>query len=104
MSDCKVVKTPLDPTTKLSLHDCPDVVDPKLQEQYRQIIGSLMWLYVWTRPDLGFSVTFLSRYLHKPGQKHLDAAFRVLRYLKGSKGEGIVYTCDQTKLDPRKKN
>ena len=102
MSDCKAVKTPLDPTTKLSSHDCPDVVDPKLQEQYRQIIGSLMWLYVWTRPDLGFSVTFLSRYLHKPGQKHLEAAFRVLRYLKGSKGDGIVYTCDQTKLDPRK--
>ena len=69
MSDCNPVKTPLPRDMNLSLMDCPDEVDPKLQREYRAIVGSLMYLYQWTRPDLGFAVTFLSRYLHKPGEK-----------------------------------
>ena len=68
----------------LSLMDSPDEVDPILQSEYRAIIGSLMYLYQWTRPDLGFAVTFLSRYLHRPGEKHLQAAKHTLRYLKGT--------------------
>ena len=79
MSDCNPVKTPLPRDMNLSLMDCPDEVDPKLQREYRAIVRSLMYLYQWTRPDLGFAVTFLSRYLHKPGEKHLLAAKHVLR-------------------------
>jgi hypothetical protein len=41
-----------------------------------------MYLYQWTRPDLDFAVTFLSRCLHKPREKHLQAAKHALRYLK----------------------
>ena len=53
------------------------------------------------RPDLGFTVTFLSRYLHKPGVKHMQAAKHTLRYLKGSKDLGIHYTRDQNRLSAR---
>ena len=53
MSDCKPLKTPLARNLNLSLMDSPDEVDPKLQSEYRAIIGSLMYLYQWTRPDLG---------------------------------------------------
>jgi hypothetical protein len=60
----------------------PDEVDPKLQSMYRAIVGYLMYLYQWTRPDLGFAVTLLSRYLHKPGEKHLLAAKHVFTLLK----------------------
>ena len=54
--------TPLDTNLNLSLKDCPDVVDPDVQEEYSELVGSLMYLYLWTRPDIGFAVTFLSRY------------------------------------------
>ena len=40
----------------INLLDCPDEVDSKLQAKYRAIVGSLMYLYQWTRPDLGFTV------------------------------------------------
>ena len=60
-----------------------------------------MYLYQWTRPDLGFTVTFLSRYLHKPGVKHMQAAKHTLRYLKGTKDLGIRYTRDQNRLSAR---
>ena len=45
-----------------------------------------MYLYQRAHPGLGFAVTFLSslsRYLHRPGEKQLQAAKHVLRYLKG---------------------
>jgi hypothetical protein len=81
--------------------DSPDEVDPRVQSEYRAIVGSLMYLYQWTRPDLGFAVTFLSRYLHKPGEKHLQAAKHVLRYLQGTIGLGIRYTRDLERLKAR---
>ena len=65
--------------------------DPDLQREYRAIVGSLMYLYQWTRPDLGFAVTFLSRYLHRPGEKHLEAAKYNLLYLNGTVGLGIDF-------------
>ena len=89
MSDCNSAKTPLPRDMNLSLMDSPDEVDPRLQSEYRAIVGSLMYLYQWTRPDLGFAVTFLSRYLHKPGEKHPQAAKHVLCYLKGTLDLGI---------------
>jgi hypothetical protein len=60
-----------------------------------------MYLYQWTRPDLGFAVTFLSRYLHKPGEKHLKAAKHALSYLQGTIGLGIRYTRDLERLKAR---
>jgi hypothetical protein len=101
MTDCKPVKTPLSRDLNLSLMHSPDEVDPELQSEYRAIFGSLMYLYRWTRPDLGFAVTFLSRYLHKPGEKHLQAAKHALRYLKGTVELGIRYTRDLTRLRAR---
>ena len=98
MNDCNPAKTPLPRDINLSLLDSPEDVDPKLQREYRAIVGSLMYLYQWTRPDLGFAVTFLSRYLHKPGDKHLQAAKHVLRYLKGTVELGIRYTRDLARL------
>ncbi len=78
--------------------DSPDEVDPELQSEYRAIVRSLMYFYQWIRPDLGFAVTFLSRYLHKPGDKHLQAAKHALRYLKGTAELGIRYTRVLTRL------
>ncbi len=83
MSECKPVKTPLPRDCNLSLMDSPDEVDPRVQSEYRAIVGSLMYLYQWTRPDLGFAVTFLSRYLHKSGEKHLQAANMYYAICKG---------------------
>ena len=101
MKECKPVCTPLPLNLDLSLKDSPDEVDRELQSEYRAIVGSLMYLYQWTRPDLGYAVTFLSRYLHKPGVKHMQAARHTLRYLQGTKSLGIRYTRDLNRLRVR---
>jgi len=44
-----------------------------------------------TRPDIICAVGQLSQFLNKPSSKHLLAAKRVLRYLKGTANLGITY-------------
>jgi len=72
MSECSPVSPPLTLNLNLGLFDCPDEVDSKLQAKYRAIVGSLMYLCQWTCPDLGFTVTFLSIHLPKPGVKNMQ--------------------------------
>ena len=57
-----------------------------------------MYLDQWTRPDLGFAVLFLSRYLIEPGEKHITAAKHILHYLKGTIGFVIRHTRDAARL------
>jgi hypothetical protein len=58
---------------------------------YRQVVGSLMYLMVCTRPDLASAVGILARYMQNPGRQHWEAAKRVLRYVQHSKKMGLHY-------------
>ena len=58
--------------------------------QYRQIIGSLMYL-TNTRLDICFVVNTLSQYLVQPRQIPLIAAKQVMRYLKGTIDFDLYY-------------
>ena len=55
------------------------------------MVGSLLYISSWTRPDIAFAVSELSRFVSNPGSKHLAAAKRVFRYLKETISDGIVY-------------
>ncbi|KAH9141602.1 hypothetical protein AeRB84_009111 [Aphanomyces euteiches] len=58
--------------------------------QYRELIGSLLYLHQWTRPDISFAVSYLSGFLSKPSKTHFNAAIDVLRYLKKTKHESLA--------------
>lgn len=49
-----------------------------------------MYLTV-TRPDLMFVVCLISRFMAKPKEEHMQAAKRVLRYLKGTLEFSVFY-------------
>lgn len=61
-----------------------------IEEPYREVIGSLMYLMVGTRPDLAFSAGLLSKFAENPCFTHCQALKRVLRYLIGTKNAALV--------------
>lgn len=93
--DCTPASTPLPPGTKLSDLGSPENEVEKLEMDklpFRELLGSLMYLYIGTRPDLSFAIQFLSRYQANPGRAHWNAALHVLRYLKGTIDLKITYS------------
>lgn len=97
MSDCHPASSPLDANQKLSLDDGPteEAEKEKMKKvPYREIIGSLMYAALWTRPDICFAVSYLSRFSNNPGKAHWSAAKRVLRYLRGTIEHKLVYRND----------
>lgn len=61
------------------------------REKYQGMTGSLMFSMVETRPDVAFAISVASRYAKNPSHLHIEAVKTILKYLKGSKDQGIVY-------------
>jgi len=58
-----------------------------------RLMGRLTYLTI-THPELSCVVYILSQFMKAPWEDHLDAARRVLRYLKGSPHQGILLRSD----------
>ena len=43
------------------------------------------------RPDITYTVSVISQYMHSPTQRHMNVIFHVLRYLKGTLGKGLMF-------------
>ncbi|KAG7552999.1 Retrotransposon Copia-like N-terminal [Arabidopsis thaliana x Arabidopsis arenosa] len=78
--------TPLETDHHLATDDGPFLSDPK---PYRRLVGRLLYL-LHTRPELSYSVHVLSQFMQTPRMAHFDAALRIIRFLKGSPGQGIL--------------
>ncbi|GKC87897.1 retrovirus-related pol polyprotein from transposon TNT 1-94, partial [Tanacetum coccineum] len=78
--DVDPVKTPYDSSKCLKKNKGTGVSQP----EYAKIIGSVMFLMNYTRPDIAYAVSRLSRYTHNPSNEHWDALYRLLQYLKGT--------------------
>lgn len=88
MTECKPLSVPLSASTKLTKEGEPlDTVT----HGYSQLIGSLMYLSVCTRPDISQAVGALARYMAAPTVAHWQAAKGVLRYISGTRDYGITF-------------
>ena len=65
-------------------------IDTSLQKWYRKVVSSLNYLATYTRPDLAYPISCLSRHLKNLSKDYKAAAKRVLRYLKGTIDTGIT--------------
>ncbi|XP_023881757.1 uncharacterized mitochondrial protein AtMg00810-like [Quercus suber] len=87
MENSKPTKTPCCPSVRLTPFDGSALSDPT---EYRSMVGALQYL-TFTRPDLAFSVHQLCQFMQNPTTSHLEAAKRVLRYVKGTLHFGIHF-------------
>ncbi|KAK3918579.1 Retrovirus-related Pol polyprotein from transposon TNT 1-94 [Frankliniella fusca] len=86
---CNPLAVPLEPSVRLSTPPSTNH-NPKLE--YRELIGSLMYLAICTRPDLMFTVSYLSQFSSNYTRQHWSVATKVLRYLSGTIENSLVYT------------
>lgn len=102
MEKYKSLPTPMETKSYLQTHIEGDT---KLSDTaYRQLVGSVMYLVLCTRPDISFSTGALSKFLSDLTDAHWTSAIRLLRFLQGtidmkllfsrSAGFDIVAYCD----------
>jgi hypothetical protein len=88
--------TPGLPGQVLSKEDCPQNGSPEQREMeqkpFRSLVGSLMYAYIGTRPDIGSALVKVAAFCNNPGVAHWVASKRILRYLKGTKRSPIRYS------------
>ncbi|RVW15229.1 putative mitochondrial protein [Vitis vinifera] len=87
MLDCKPVDTPMDPNVKLIPGQKEPLGDPR---RYRRPVGKLNYLTI-TRPDISFLVSVVSQFLQSPCDSHWDVVIHILRYIKSTPGQGVLY-------------
>ncbi|MED6160795.1 hypothetical protein PIB30_118207 [Stylosanthes scabra] len=88
MLDANPMPTPMISSLKLYQGDSKPCEDPR---QYRSIVGALQYLTT-TRPDLAYSVNKVSQFMHNSTLNQWKAVKRILRYVKGTVREGLVFT------------
>ena len=99
MANCNPAPTPLSLGTFLSKKDSPPTppaVPVTIKgHTYASVVGALMYAMMGTRPDLAYSVGYLSRFSSNPGLAHVTALKHVLRYLAGTSDYQLVYGTSQ---------
>ncbi|XP_034570012.1 secreted RxLR effector protein 161-like [Setaria viridis] len=88
MEECNPCEVPMQAKLKLSQKSESPRVDAT--DQYRSLVGSLRYL-VNTRPDLAFSVGYVSIFMEEPHEEHLAAVKHILRYIAGTSDLGLKY-------------
>lgn len=97
LGEAKSVCTPLEQNLKLTSIEYDESVQTKVDgddlvtdvTMYQRLLGRLIYL-TNTRPDITFAVQHLSQFMHRPKKSHLEAAFRVVRYIRKNPGQGIL--------------
>lgn len=102
MADAKSVTTPLGGHLKLCTTQSPETVEERLDMEkypYANVVGSIMYSMISTRPDLAYSLSMVSRFMSNPGLAHRQALKWILRYLRSSMGLGLLYKKYEEKDD-----
>ena len=87
MLDCKHVYTPMDPNVKLVPSQGELLRDPG---RYRRLVDKPNYLTI-TLPDISFPVSVVNQFLQSPCDSHWDVVVRILRYIKGTLGQRVLY-------------
>ena len=90
MENCNGVSTPMEINSQLI--DSYDFDAPNTERlDYQRAIGSIMYAMLGTQPNLGYTISTLSKFYINPGLQHAQAVQRVFRYLKRILDYGITF-------------
>ncbi|RYE04909.1 MAG: hypothetical protein EOP33_08175, partial [Rickettsiaceae bacterium] len=90
--DNKPKSIPLPIGIKLS----KNLEESTLTKDFQQQIGSLIYLTIFTRPDLVYSVNYLARFMSNPSLEHYNYLDYIFSYLVKTKNLGLDLTLEPT--------
>jgi hypothetical protein len=85
-------KTPIDSRAIYTIN-IEEINETNVKE-YQAMISSLLYLTVYSRPDILYAVVKLSQFYTNPSSIHLAAVKRIFRYLRLYPDLGITYLRD----------
>lgn len=94
MEEVREVGTPMAQHFRLSKQQTPESEKEREEMQlipYANIVGSIMYDMISTRPDVAQAISVTSRFMADHGKQHWLALKWTLRYMKGAKDYGILY-------------
>lgn len=86
MENAKLYNTPMEINLKLEPAEAIN-----MNIQYRKVIGELLYISTGTRPDVAYSVNYLSRFQNCYDDTHFKYALRILKYLYLTKDLKMTY-------------
>jgi hypothetical protein len=106
LSECKTVSTPETIVRRSSSEEAMqrDGRDQPCDKQtYMELVGTLMYPSISTRPDISNAARSLAQHMQDPKRRHEIAAKRVLRYLAGTKEIGLMFGREEKRADSEMK-
>ena len=86
--ECKPVGTPIAQNHRLGEYSNQV---PISKGRYQRLVGKLIYLS-HTGPDIAYTVSIVSQFMHCPSEDHMSAVTRILRYLKSTLGKGLMFS------------
>ncbi|WKA12852.1 hypothetical protein VitviT2T_030203 [Vitis vinifera] len=101
MENSKRGYLPIGTGVTLSREDCPKT--PKERERmnrvpYASAVGAIMYTMTCTRPDVAYALSVASRYQANPGEEHWKVVKTILKYLRRTKDQFLIYGESELKL------
>ena len=94
IENAKLYDTPMESNLKL---EQANEIDERIK--YRNLIGELLYIRTGTRPDISYSINYLSRFQSCYNATHFKYALRVLKYLYKTKDLKLTYCDNNIKND-----
>jgi hypothetical protein len=88
------VSTPLASHLKLTKEMCPktwEEIEYMSRVPYSSTVGSLMYVMVFTRPDITHEVGVVSSYMNDTGKEHWEEIKWIHRYLRGTSTHELCF-------------
>ncbi len=90
LTDCKTYNTPAVSGSE-SVSDEDGAGEAVDRVKYMEMVGTLLYAAISTRPDIAHAVHKLTRNMQSPVKRNMIAAERVFRYLASTKSYGLVF-------------
>ncbi|KAK2357253.1 secreted RxLR effector protein [Trifolium repens] len=94
MENSKRGYLPVGMGVSLSRENCPKTLEERERMSrvpYASAVGAIMYTMTCTRPDVAYALGVISRYQANPGEEHWKVVKTILKYLRRTKDQFLIY-------------